>query len=115
MGERAQVLLLQVVGFVAIVFATVASAWVSRTYSLPPELLTGLASVIALLVGKLFGQPVSLVTLNSVASMPPRLAAQLATRAIASLPPASRAELAGAQVVLTGLSDPPPPAAAVNP
>lgn len=104
MSERAQVLSLQIVGFVAVVGAIALAAWLGREYPVPMSMLS---SLISLFVGKLFGESLPLVTLQQVQHMPPAVAAAVARRAIESLPPTARAQLTGAAVVLTGLSMPP--------
>lgn len=107
MSERSQVLMLQIVGFLAVCGVVVLCAVLgAKGYPIPAALI---ASLVSGLIGTLFGQPLAKVTLAAVSNMPPPMAAEVAKRAIASLPPDARTQLAHANVVLTGLTDPPPP------
>lgn len=95
----------QIAGGIAIAGIAFGAAWLaSKGYPVP----AAIGVVVSGLIGKLFGEPLPSVTLNAVASMPPPMAAEVAKRAIASLPPDARTQLAHAQVVLTGLTTPPP-------
>lgn len=107
MSERAQLMFLQIVAFAVIVAAIVVGAVLaSKGYAIPSALI---ASIVSALVGKFFGEPLWSVTLRQVDHLPPPLAATLAKRAIESLPPNARAQLERANIILEGLTEPPPP------
>lgn len=105
--ERVQVMFLQIVAFALIVVViVVAAVLASNGYALPSALI---ASIVSALVGKFFGEPLWSVTLHQIDQLPPPLAATVAKRAIGSLPPTTRAQLERANLILEGLTDPPPP------
>lgn len=105
--EQAFMMFLQIVAFCAIAAVIIVSAALAyKGYPIPAALVSSLVSAG---IGKLFGEPLRSITLHQVGSLPPPLAAEVAKRAIASLPPEARAKLEPARVVLTGLTDPPPP------
>lgn len=107
MTERAQLLLLQILGTaVAAGIAAGCAVLASKGYAVPAVLVS---SVVSALMAKLFGQPLQAVTLQAVSNMPPPMAAAVAKRAIDSLPPDQRGQLEAAGVVLQGLSEPPLP------
>lgn len=106
-SERAQLMYVQIVAFLTIAGVIVLAALLAHFGYAIPSALVG--SLVSGAVGKWFGKPLWSITLHQVGELPPPLAAQVAKRAIASLPPNARAELAGAELVLEGLSDPPPP------
>jgi hypothetical protein len=107
MTERVQIVLLQIVGGLAVAGIGVGAAWIGMQGY--PEIAGLLGPVMGALIGTLFGTPIAAVTLNQVSKMPPPMAAEVARRAIASLPPDTRHQLQAATVVLTGISDRPPP------
>lgn len=107
MSERVQVMMLQIVGFALIAGVVVLAAVLAKKgYAIPSALI---AAIVSGAVGKLFGEPLAIVTLNSIPKLPPPLAASIAKRAIDSLPPNARSQLGGATVILEGLTSRPPP------
>jgi hypothetical protein len=106
MTERAQVLMLQIVGALVVFGVVVVAAILAPRYPIPATLVSTLVTG---LIAKLFGQPVAAVTIEAAGHLEPEQAAQVAQRAIASLPPDARQQLQPATVVLTGLSSKPPP------
>jgi len=96
---------LQIMGAIVVFGVVLLSAMLSSQYPIPATLVS---AVVTGLCAKLFGQPLARVTVEHAGHLPPPLAAEVARRAIASLPPAQRVQLEAAQVVLTGLSHPPP-------
>lgn len=97
---------MQIVAALVVLAVVLCTAWLSRIYPVQASIAGTLASA---LIAKWFGRPLTRVMLEHVASLPPPLAAEVARRAIESLPPEARKQLEPAQVVLTGLTDPPPP------
>jgi hypothetical protein len=104
-SERAEIWFLQIVAAFAVVLVIVLAAALSVHHPIPASIAGSLASA---LIAKWFGRPLTRVMLDQVTSLPPPLAAEVARRAIDSLPPAARLHLHDAQIVLSGLTEPPP-------
>jgi hypothetical protein len=93
MSEKAQLALIQLVGFVAVL---IGGALALAIYLYVPALAAlgiPLTTAIGWYVGKLIGAPLNFVTMKAAISLPPAETAELVTRIATSTPPAKMVQV----------------------
>jgi len=93
MSEKAQLALIQLVGFLAVL---IGAALALAVYLYVPALAAlgiPITTAVGWYVGKLVGAPLNLVTMKAVDALPPAETAELVTRIATSSPPAKMVQV----------------------